>query len=62
VNLKNRLERLERRTEPARTRYVWLDAGETQEEALARLERSPRHAESVVFIRWESEARAHEHA
>ena len=62
MSLKTRLERLERRTGPTRTRYVWLDAGETQEEALARLERSPRHAESVVFIRWESEARAHEHA
>jgi hypothetical protein len=62
VNLKTRLERLERRTEPARTRFVWLDVGETKEAALARLEFSPRHAESVVFIRWESEARAHEHA
>jgi hypothetical protein len=62
VNLKTRLERLERRTGPARTRYVWLDAGETQEEALVRLERSPRHAESVVFIRWESETCAHGHA
>ena len=62
MNLKTRLERLERRTGPTRTRYVWLDAGETQEEALARLERSPRHAESVVFICWESETRIHGHA
>lgn len=64
MNLKNRLERLERRTESTRTRYVWLDAGETQEEALARLGRSPRYAESVVFIRWmtESETLTHGHA
>ncbi len=62
MTLKSRLVRIERRQGPARTRYVWLDSGETEAEALARLERSPRHAESVVFIRWESEASTHEHA
>ena len=61
MTLKSRLVRIERRTESTRTRYVWLDAGETQEEALARLGRSLCHAESVVFIRWmtESETRTH---
>ena len=64
MNLKTRLERIERRTGPARTRYVWLDDGETEEKALARLEISPSYAETVVFTRWmsEPETRAYGHA
>lgn len=64
MNLKTRLERLERRPDPTRTRYVWLDAGETKEEALARLGMTLSRAETVVFTGWvtESETCAHGHA
>ncbi|MDG4553599.1 MAG: hypothetical protein P9E24_05045 [Candidatus Competibacter sp.] len=45
-------------------RFIYLTTyqNETVEAALARLGYSPRHAESVVFIYWESEIRVHEHA
>ncbi len=64
MTLKTRLEQLERRKGPARTRYVWLDSGETEAEALNRLGNPPRHDETVVFVHWmtEPEARAHGHA
>ena len=62
MNPKNRFERIERRTGPARTRHVWLDAGEIEAEALARPGIRARHDETVVFIRWESETRAYGHA
>ena len=61
MNLKTRLERIERRTGIAGTRYVWLDAGKTEGEALARMELLPRHAETVVFIRWMTESETHLH-
>lgn len=64
MNLKTRLAQLERQKGPARTRYVWLDSGETEAEALARLGIPSRHDETVVAIGWmtEPEAGAHGHA
>lgn len=63
MNIKTRLEQLERRTGIGGTRYVWLDAGKTEGDALARMELSPRPAETMVFFRWmtEFETRLHGH-
>ena len=62
MNLKQRVGKLEQHRGSGRFIYLTTYPNETVEAALARFGYSPRHAESVVFIYWESEIRVHEHA
>ena len=62
MSFKRRVVALERHRDGGRFIYLTTYPNETVEAALARFGYSPRHAESVVFIYWESEIRVHEHA
>lgn len=51
TNLLSRLERLERELPASRQRYIWMEPGETQAQAMLRA--GPLGAdETAVFIRW----------